>query len=146
MKDQNSESLHSHGLGNTEDEDISELLDDWDILASKEEEDEVPPVRKVRFSAPGQDMSSEDEGRQLNVLMDLPLVVSIELGRTKMSGKDLLHLDRGSVIELDGLAGEPVDVLVDDRKIAEGEVVVIGESLGVRITRLLHRGSSSNRW
>ena len=73
----------------------------------------------------------------LSLLYDLTLPVAIELGRTRMSVQDLLALGRGSVIQLDRLAGEPVDVFVGDRRFAEGEVVVVGEQFGVRITRIL---------
>jgi flagellar motor switch protein FliN len=70
-------------------------------------------------------------------LYDLTMPVSIELGRTKMTVQEILSLGRGSVIQLERLAGEPMDVFVGDRRFAEGEVVVIGEQFGVRITRVL---------
>lgn len=73
----------------------------------------------------------------LSLLMDLSLPVAIELGRTRMTIQEVLSLGRGSVVELDRLAGEPVDVFVADRRFAEGEVVVVGEQFGVRITRIL---------
>jgi flagellar motor switch protein FliN/FliY len=71
------------------------------------------------------------------VLLDLSLPVSIELGRTKMTVQEILRLGRGSVIQLDRLAGEPIDIYVGDRRFAEGEVVVIDEHFGIRITRVL---------
>lgn len=73
----------------------------------------------------------------LSALYDLSLPISIELGRTSMTVQEVLQLGRGSVIELDRLAGEPVDVFVGDRRFAEGEVVVLGENFGVRITRII---------
>lgn len=73
----------------------------------------------------------------LSTLYDLTMPISIELGRTKMTVQELLTLGRGSVIQLDRLAGEPMDVYVGDRRFAEGEVVVIGEQFGIRITRVL---------
>ena len=76
----------------------------------------------------------------MSTLYDLTLPVAIELGRTSMKVQEVLHLGRGSVIELDRLAGEPVDVYVGDRRFAEGEVVVLGENFGVRITRILPPG------
>jgi flagellar motor switch protein FliN/FliY len=76
----------------------------------------------------------------ISSLYDLTLPVAIELGRTAMKVQEVLHLGRGSVIELDRLAGEPVDVYVGDRRFAEGEVVVLGENFGVRITRVLPAG------
>jgi flagellar motor switch protein FliN/FliY len=74
---------------------------------------------------------------RLEILLDVLLPVSIELGRTTMFIKDILEIDRGSIIELDKLASEPVDVLVNGKKIAEGEVVVIDKHFGIRITNLV---------
>jgi flagellar motor switch protein FliN len=79
----------------------------------------------------------------LSTLYDLSLPIAIELGRTEMTVQEILQLGRGSVIELDRLAGEPVDVYVGDRRFAEGEVVVLGENFGVRITRILPASASS---
>jgi flagellar motor switch protein FliN/FliY len=73
----------------------------------------------------------------LAMLMDLTLPLSIELGRTRMTVQDILRLGRGSVVQLERLAGEPIDLYVADRRFAEGEVVVLGEHFGVRITRIL---------
>ena len=75
--------------------------------------------------------------RKLDLLLDLTLQVSIELGHTKMLIKDILELQRGSIIELDKLASEPVDILVNGKKVAEGEVVVIEKHFGIRITSLV---------
>ncbi len=73
----------------------------------------------------------------LALLMDLRLPLSIELGRTRMTVQDILRLGRGSVVQLERLAGEPIDLYVADRRFAEGEVVVLGEHFGVRITRII---------
>ena len=72
----------------------------------------------------------------LSMLLDLTLPVSIELGRTSMSVQEILQLGRGSVVQLERLAGEPVDIYVGERLFAQGEVVVLGEHFGVRITRI----------
>jgi flagellar motor switch protein FliN/FliY len=85
--------------------------------------------------------SSADKPRDIATLYDLTLPVTIELGRTTMSVQDVLGLARGSVIQLDRLVGEPVDVYVGDRRFAQGEVVVIGEEFGVRITRMVAAGA-----
>jgi flagellar motor switch protein FliN/FliY len=69
--------------------------------------------------------------------MDLVLQVSIELGRTKMYVKDILELERGSIIELDKMAGEPVDLYINEKKMAVGEVVVVDKHFGIRITNLI---------
>ena len=73
----------------------------------------------------------------LSMLLDLTLPVSIELGRTSLSVQEILQLGRGSVVQLDRLAGEPVDIYVGERLFAHGEVVVLGEHFGVRITRIV---------
>ncbi len=78
----------------------------------------------------------------ISMLLDLTLPISIELGRTSMTVQDILRLGRGSVIQLDRLAGEPIDVFVGDRRFAEGEVVLFGETFGVRITRILPRANA----
>lgn len=75
----------------------------------------------------------------LGLLLDLTLPVSIELGRTSMTVQEVLRLGRGSVIQLDRLAGEPIDIFVGDRRFAEGEVVVLGEHFGIRLTRILSK-------
>jgi len=76
------------------------------------------------------------ESQEMNFLDDVYLPVSIELGRTKMMVREILELDKGSIIEFDKLAGETVDLLVNDRKFSEGEVVVVDEHFGIRITGL----------
>lgn len=76
------------------------------------------------------------DSHTLDFLDDVFLPVSIELGRTKMEVQDIIHLEKGSLIEFDKLAGETVDLLVNDKKFAEGEVVVIDERFGIRLTGL----------
>lgn len=78
----------------------------------------------------------------LAMLYDLMMPVSVELGRTAMTVRDVLGLGRGSVIPLNRLAGEPIDIYVSDRKLAEGEVVVLGDHFGVRLTKVLPGGSA----
>ena len=73
----------------------------------------------------------------LDTLLEVSLPVAIEFGRTTMTIQEVLDLGNGSVIELSRMVGEPVDIFVSDRKLAEGEVVVVGEHFGVRITRIL---------
>jgi len=80
-------------------------------------------------------------GEKLSLLKDLLLNVYIELGRTQMKVKDVLELERGYVIELDKLASEPVEIYANNKKIAEGEVVVIDKHFGIRITNLLEAKS-----
>ncbi len=90
-------------------------------------------------SAPANAAAAASSEVPISMLLDLSLPVSIELGRTSMTVQEILRLGRGSVIQLDRLAGEPIDVFVGDRRFAEGEVVIIGETFGVRITRILPR-------
>ncbi len=75
--------------------------------------------------------------RNLNLILDIPLRVAVELGRTKMVVNDLLNLGQGSVIELNKLAGEPMEVFVNDKLIARGEAVVVNEKFGVRLTDII---------
>ena len=78
------------------------------------------------------------EIQNIGLLMDVPLQITVELGRTSKKIKEILEFGQGSIIELDKLAGEPVDILVNGKNIAKGEVVVIDESFGVRITDIIH--------
>lgn len=80
---------------------------------------------------------TEDNKPDINLILDIPVSMSVELGRTKMAIKDLLNLTQGSVIALDGLAGEPLDILINGYLIAQGEIVVVGDNYGVRITDII---------
>ena len=75
--------------------------------------------------------------RNLQLILDIPLKLSVELGRTKMPVSELLNLTQGSVIELNKLAGEPMEVMVNDKPIARGEAVVVNEKFGVRLTDVI---------
>lgn len=96
-----------------------------------------PNVQPAVFSSFESYPLQESESKNLNLLLDIPLQVTVELGRTKRSVKEILELSAGSIIELDKLAGEPVDILVNNRLIAQGEVVVIDENFGVRVTDII---------
>lgn len=85
----------------------------------------------------GGDIQVTADDPRLQLLLDLELPVSIELGRTKMLIRDILRLRRGQVVDFDKLASEPVDVLVNGKKVAEGEVVVVDKHFGIRITTLV---------
>ncbi|MCG8572534.1 MAG: flagellar motor switch phosphatase FliY [Spirochaetes bacterium] len=96
------------------------------------------PIQSVQFSSlntPGYDTSGSGN---INLLMDVNMEMTVELGRTRKSIKDILGMGEGTVIELDKLAGEPVDVLVNGKLIAKGEVVVIDENFGVRVTEIVN--------
>lgn len=96
-----------------------------------------PNVQPAVFSSFDPYQNQAPETKNLNMLLDIPLQVTVELGRTKRSVKEILELSPGSIIELDKLAGEPVDILVNNRLIAQGEVVVIDENFGVRVTDII---------
>ena len=76
-------------------------------------------------------------GRRLDLLLDVPLDLSVELGRARMSIQDLLNLSPGSVIELDKIAGEALDILINGRLVARGEAVVVNDKFGIRITDIV---------
>ncbi|MHB1216212.1 MAG: flagellar motor switch protein FliN [Thiobacillus sp.] len=75
--------------------------------------------------------------KEIDFILDIPVLLTVELGRTKITIKNLLQLAQGSVVELDGLAGEPMDVLVNGCLIAQGEVVVVNDKFGVRLTDII---------
>lgn len=79
----------------------------------------------------------EEQSRRLDLLLDVPLDVSVELGRTRLTIQELLALGPGSVVDLDKVAGEPLDILVNDRLVARGEAVVVNDKFGVRITDIV---------
>ncbi|MFD2704797.1 flagellar motor switch phosphatase FliY [Salibacterium lacus] len=94
-------------------------------------------VQAAQFSSFDTPSLSENESKNLDMLMDIPLEVTVELGRTQRTIKDILEFSQGSIIELDKLAGEPVDILVNQKLVAKGEVVVIDENFGVRVTDIV---------
>ncbi|MDX5630715.1 MULTISPECIES: flagellar motor switch protein FliN [unclassified Brenneria] len=75
--------------------------------------------------------------QDIDLILDIPVKLTVELGRTKMTIKELLRLSQGSVVALDGLAGEPLDILINGYLIAQGEVVVVADKYGVRITDII---------
>ncbi|HLS06488.1 MAG TPA: flagellar motor switch phosphatase FliY [Bacillota bacterium] len=98
-------------------------------------------VKKASFSTFEETKLSDHEQRNLDLLLDVPLNVTVELGRTQRPIKDILDLTTGSIIELDKLAGEPVDILVNETLVAKGEVVVIDENFGVRVTDIISKSA-----
>ena len=77
------------------------------------------------------------DSHRLELLLDVPLAVTVELGRARMTIQDLLALSPGSVVELDKIAGEPLDILINDRLVARGEAVVVNDKFGIRITDIV---------
>ena len=93
-------------------------------------------AQAAQFS-PVQDAGKTSVQRGLDFILDIPLQVTVELGRTQMLVDDLLQLGQGSVVELSKLAGEPMEILVNQKLIARGEVVVVNEKFGVRLTDII---------
>ena len=94
-------------------------------------------VQPVQFQAFSPDLVAVNQKENINLIMDVPLEVTVELGRTTKSIQDILEFAPGTIIELDKIAGEPIDVLVNGKYVAKGEVVVIEESFGVRVTEII---------
>ncbi len=84
-----------------------------------------------------EEKTEEQQARELDFILDIPLELSVELGKTKMLVNDLLQLGQGSIIELNKLAGEPLEVYINRKLIARGEVVVVNEKFGVRLTDVI---------
>jgi flagellar motor switch protein FliN/FliY len=78
-----------------------------------------------------------DEKRKLDTILDIPVTISMEVGRSKISIRNLLQLNQGSVVELERVAGEPLDVLINGTLIAHGEVVVVNDKFGIRLTDVI---------
>lgn len=114
------------------------------LSSSAGEDRPVESVKAVQFSQFGPSPKGAALGN-LDLLLDVKMPLAVELGRTRMLIRDILELGPGSVIELDKAAGEPVDLLVNGRLIARGEVVVIDESFGLRITEILDSASGVAR-
>ncbi|MBU9720329.1 MULTISPECIES: flagellar motor switch phosphatase FliY [Bacillaceae] len=112
------------------------------ITSTPERTANVHPAAFTNFDATP---LGETEAKNLEMLFDIPLQVTVELGRTKRTIKDILELAQGSIIELDKLAGEPVDILVNQKLIAKGEVVVIDENFGVRVTDIVSKKERINK-
>jgi flagellar motor switch protein FliN/FliY len=109
-----------------------------DKVTKKKQKVNVSPVVFQSFDEEPTSKSKEDK-ENLELILDVPLTITVELGKTKKLIKDILELSEGSIIELDKLAGEPVDILANGKYIAKGEVVVIDENFGVRITDIVHQ-------
>lgn len=104
--------------------------------------EETPPAAAAesasdRIFQPLSGTDAHGQSRELDVIMEIPVTLSVELGRTRMTIRELLDLAKGSVVELDGLAGEPMNILINGYLIAQGEVVVVEDKYGIRITDII---------
>jgi flagellar motor switch protein FliN/FliY len=115
--------------------------DDWATAMGEQTTAETAPGPT---SQPAQifEEFSEADGKSptpqgFDMIMDIPVALTVELGRTKISIRNLLQLAHGSVVELDGMAGEPMDVLINGTLVAQGEVVVVNDKFGIRLTDII---------
>ncbi|MBT0717214.1 flagellar motor switch protein FliN [Rosenbergiella epipactidis] len=105
-----------------------EALAEQQVNDEQAEKDPLPAITAPEPIDPLQD---------INLIMDIPIQLTVELGRTRMTIKELLRLTQGSIVPLEGLAGEPLDILINHYLIAQGEVVVVNDKYGVRITDII---------
>lgn len=118
----------------------SDVMDDWaDALAESGDADNASEDVAKADLQPLQDEggTSIDDDVSLDVILDIPVTISMEVGTTSINIRNLLQLNQGSVVELDRMAGEPLDVRVNGTLIAHGEVVVVNEKFGIRLTDVI---------
>ncbi|HEU4851265.1 MAG TPA: flagellar motor switch protein FliN [Telluria sp.] len=119
------------------------LDDDWGAAIAEQAAAEAAALQKQQTASAAvfQDFGTKnvrpDTPNDIDFILDIPVQLTVELGRTKIAIKNLLQLAQGSVVELDGLAGEPMDVLVNGCLIAQGEVVVVNDKFGIRLTDII---------
>jgi len=114
--------------------------DDWAAALAEQQSAtalEAPPQQANIFQRLSPGTASDESPQDLDLILDIPVALTVELGRTKIPIKQILQLAQGSVIELNALAGEPMDVLVNGCLIAQGEVVVVNEKFGIRLTDIV---------
>ncbi len=118
--------------------DDKDTMDEW-AAALAEAEGGGIAADAVELDELQEDRSplSNDERRKLDTILDIPVTISMEVGRAKISIRNLLQLNQGSVVELERVAGEPLDVLVNGTLIAHGEVVVVNDKFGIRLTDVI---------
>lgn len=121
----------------SDDLDQDAMADDW-AAAMAEQADVDEAASTVAFDElKNEPIKQGTSSPELDVILDIPVSISMEVGRTSITIRNLLQLNQGSVIELDRLAGEPLDVLVNGTLIAHGEVVVVNEKFGIRMTDVI---------
>jgi flagellar motor switch protein FliN/FliY len=130
----------SDELQNNMDADDQISDDDWAAaMAEQVPPASAPNVQPATGLFPSFDAPNSANGvmNELDMILDIPVQITVELGRTKITIKNLLQLAHGSVVELDAMAGEPMDVLVNGTLIAQGEVVVVNDKFGIRLTDII---------
>ncbi|HJV02922.1 flagellar motor switch protein FliN [Duganella sp. LX20W] len=127
----------------SDNQDDQSLDDDWGAAIAEQAKAEAEALQnqQAATAAVFQDFSKQQSKTEthndIDFILDIPVQLTVELGRTKIAIKNLLQLAQGSVVELDGLAGEPMDVLVNGCLIAQGEVVVVNDKFGIRLTDII---------
>jgi flagellar motor switch protein FliN/FliY len=122
-------------------ENPDDIMDDWAAALAEQETVEAAPQNDAQPANIFQNFDNNalpaGTPNNIDMILDIPVALTVELGRTKIAIRNLLQLAQGSVVELDGLAGEPMDVLVNGCLIAQGEVVVVNEKFGIRLTDII---------
>lgn len=113
-----------------------DTMDEWAAALAEAEGDTASAVELDELKEEPAQLTV-DEKRKLDTILDIPVTISMEVGRAKISIRNLLQLNQGSVVELERLAGEPLDVLVNGTLIAHGEVVVVNDKFGIRLTDVI---------
>lgn len=132
----------------SEGSDATSAEDDWGAALAEQTSAEsqsastifggsAPPAAKAQFEQLSPSGIAAGAPNNIDMILDIPVNLTVELGRTKLAIRNLLQLAQGSVVELDGLAGEPMDVLVNGCLIAQGEVVVVNDKFGIRLTDII---------
>lgn len=129
----------------TDDTGVEDVGDDWGAALAEQADAEATAktapakqqVEKAELPDLKSSARSEIDDVNMEVILDVPVTVSMEIGRTNINIRNLLQLNQGSVVELDRLAGEPMDVLVNGTLIAHGEVVVVNDKFGIRLTDVI---------
>ena len=111
--------------------------DDWADAMAEQADAEAGNAQAAEFDELVPDEAKGEGEVNLESILDVPVTISMEIGRTKIAIRNLLQLNQGSVVELDRLAGEPMDVLVNGTLIAQGEVVVVNDKFGLRLTDII---------
>ena len=114
----------------------TDTSDDWAAAMAEQAIEEAQAVELDEFNSDAAPLS-EEEASKLDAIMDIPVTISMEVGRSFINIRNLLQLNQGSVVELDRVAGEPLDVMVNGTLIAHGEVVVVNDKFGIRLTDVI---------
>ncbi|NLC37123.1 MAG: flagellar motor switch protein FliN [Alcaligenaceae bacterium] len=146
-------------------EGLAEAADDWAAALAEQTAAETAQQAAASAEAPAQETATvevsaapaaadlfkplvdtpADNDSDIEMIMDIPVQLSVELGRTRLTIRNILQLGQGSVVELDGLAGEPMDIFVNGYLIAQGEVVVVDDKYGIRVTDIITPADRINR-